>query len=105
MVSTSGWNAILRAPLVQDRVGHSVIFPERYEEEFEDLFEKRRPPRNPSVYVCAQRVCHGLSWEAHEPLFLMSNAPPVADGCDYAELRTRTLERAPAGVVVWERSR
>jgi len=104
VVSTSGWTAIVRAPIVEDRVGHSVIFPDRYEEEFEDLFEKRRPPRNPSVYVCAQRVCHALSWDAHEPLFLMTNAPAVDGELDYAALRARTLQRAPAGVVVWERS-
>jgi len=53
-----------------------VLFPESYLDEFADLFDHDRPPRTPTVYVCAQERAHGRAgWREHEPLFVMANAP------------------------------
>jgi 1-hydroxycarotenoid 3,4-desaturase len=78
--STSGWNAIVRAA-VADRAAHTVLFPATYGDEFVDLFDRRRVPRDPALYVCAQRLAHAREgWPGEEPLFLMVNAPPVGAG-------------------------
>lgn len=75
--SMSGFNAIYRARLPETpRPAHAVLFPKRYREEFEDIFDRDRPPRDPTVYLCAQSVCHRRAhWEDAEPLFVMANAP------------------------------
>jgi 1-hydroxycarotenoid 3,4-desaturase len=114
--STSGWTAIVRAAGRDDRVAHTVLFPRDYEREFVDLFDARRVPEDPTVYVCAQRVCHRRDgWGAEEPLFVMVNAPPVGEAPEDAELAVRlgaqVLERLRgAGLadasarVVWSRT-
>lgn len=72
----SGWNAIIKARRLPDRPAHQVLFPEIYLEEFKDIFERDRPPKDPTVYVCAPEKAHGTpGWEDHEPLFVMANAP------------------------------
>lgn len=74
--SMSGYNAVFRARR-RPRAPHTVIFPADYGAEFADIFDRDRPPRDPTVYVCAQEACHGRSgWPEHEPLFVMANAPP-----------------------------
>lgn len=74
--SMSGWNAIMRADASRERAPHTVLFPERYVEEFEDIFDHGRPPREPTVYMCAQSRSHGRAgWEDGEPVFVMANAP------------------------------
>lgn len=74
--STSAWNGILRARRGAPRAPHTVLFPERYEDEFADLFDHDRPPRAPTVYLCAQSRAHARDgWEDHEAVFLMVNAP------------------------------
>ncbi len=77
--SMSGWNGVLKA---RRRVGpharppHEVLFPADYREEFIDIFDRDRPPSDPTVYLCAQEACHGRpGWPEHEPLFVMANAP------------------------------
>jgi len=67
----------------QPRVAHTVIFPPRYEQEFEDIFDHRRVPAHPTIYACDQRQCHlRASWPSHSPLFAMVNAPALAPDYD-----------------------
>ena len=79
-LSAATWSMVARArgfPLVR----HSVFFSSDYAAEFEDLFEHRRPPIEPTVYVCAQdrpaRDAEPLNDE--ERLFCLINAPPDGD--------------------------
>lgn len=75
--SMSGWVGIVRARRHgDDLAGHTVLFPSDYDPEFRDVFDHDRPPRDPTVYVCAQERAHGRTgWADHEPLFVMANAP------------------------------
>lgn len=74
--SMSGWTAALRAARRPDRMPHEVIFPADYDAEFADIFDRDRPPAAPTVYLCAQERCHGLTgWTDAEPIFVMANAP------------------------------
>jgi 1-hydroxycarotenoid 3,4-desaturase len=82
--SMSAWVGILRARRRaggERRVAHTVLFPDRYLEEFADIFDRDRPPAEPTVYLCAQEACHDRAgWADHEPVFLMANAPALRDG-------------------------
>lgn len=121
--SMSGYTAVVRARRRTGdaaRVAHTVLFPARpYTEEFADIFDRDRPPAEPTVYLCAQEPCHGRAgWPEHEPVFVMANAPPEPaegrprrDPAIWAALRDRLLARAAgAGLldagdsVVWERT-
>lgn len=117
-VSMSAWTAIVRAERVPtaERRAHTVLFPEAYEREFVDIFDRNRPPRDPTLYLCAQEKAHGRSgWRTSEPLFVMANAPPEpvsgeSDG-DWDRLKEHTLRRLRAADVltdddeiVWERT-
>ncbi len=74
--STSAWNAILKARAPALTAPHTVLFPEDYEQEFADLFDRERPPADPTLYLCAQSRAHGRSgWSDAEPVFVMVNAP------------------------------
>jgi 1-hydroxycarotenoid 3,4-desaturase len=73
--SMSGYTAIYRARR-RPRAPHTVLFPHDYDAEFSDIFDRQRPPREPTVYVCSQEACHGRAgWADDEPLFIMANAP------------------------------
>lgn len=113
--STSGWTCVVRAKR-RPRVAHAVLFPADYDAEFVDLFDRRAPPADPTVYACAQRVAHGRAgWADAEPVFLMANAPAEGDEptdpAVWARLRGAVLGKAiAAGLVdaddpvVWERT-
>jgi len=114
--SMSGYNLVLRARR-RERAPHTVLFPTDYDAEFVDIFDRDRPPREPTVYLCAQEVCHGRpGWPDHEPLFVMANAPPEpADGERPEEawhaLRRIVVDRLlearliePDDAAVWERT-
>ena len=115
--SMSGWTAVLRAARGEPRVAHTVLFPTDYEAEFADIFDADRPPRDPTVYLCAQEACHGRTgWSDGEPVFVMANAPAEPrEGSrpetTWTDLRATVLGRihgaglaSPADAVVWERT-
>ncbi|HET6763418.1 MAG TPA: phytoene desaturase family protein [Longimicrobiaceae bacterium] len=118
--STSGWVAIVRARRragTDARVAHTVAFPADYPGEFADLFDRGRPPADPTVYLCAQEACHGRTgWTDDEPVFVMANAPAEPDGdarpaAVWDALRAAVLRRMDASglrtagdEIVWERT-
>ncbi|WP_277468177.1 MULTISPECIES: phytoene desaturase family protein [unclassified Paenibacillus] len=64
---------------------HTVFFPEQYEPEFTDIFDKRRPPQNPAVYVCYSGYSEpGMAPVDGSNLFILANAPYLNSGCDWA---------------------
>jgi 1-hydroxycarotenoid 3,4-desaturase len=77
--SMSGWTAVARARRRTGgdrRAAHTVLFPDVYLREFEEIFDHDRCPTEPTVYLCAQEHAHGRTgWADHEPVFLMANAP------------------------------
>jgi len=116
--SMSAWTAVLRASRrdTAERRAHTVLFPDDYEREFADIFDGERPPRDPTVYLCAQEKAHGRSgWPDSEPLFAMTNAPPQPDGSSressWLRFRRRVVDRLretdlvdEGDSVVWERT-
>lgn len=115
--SMSGWTGALRAARQTDRLPHEVLFCEDYDAEFADIFDRDRPPADPTVYLCAQERCHGLAgWPEAEPVFVMANAPAEpAVGARDDDVWTRlesAVERriraaglwADGDALVWRRS-
>ena len=116
--SMSGYTAIVKAERREaPRVAHTVLFPDDYEAEHADIFDRERPPEEPTVYLCAEEACHRRrGWKAHEPVFVMANAPaePRAGARDEAAwhaLRERVMGRlieaglvASDDAIVWERT-
>jgi 1-hydroxycarotenoid 3,4-desaturase len=113
-LSMSAHTGIIRAPRTSPaRTAHTVIFPEDYDAEFSDIFDKRRIPLDPTVYVCAQEACHERpGWTEDEPLFCMINAPALEDFTDQeptlslqarimSQLRAQGITDNDASIVWW----
>ncbi len=64
-----------RAPL--ELLHHNVFFSRDYQREFEELVAERRPPSDPTVYLCADDRVPGTPAAAQERCFLLTNAPPL----------------------------
>ena len=59
---------------------HNVFFSRDYDAEFDDIRLRDRPPRRPTVYVCAQdREGGGSPPDGPERLLLLVNAPANGD--------------------------
>jgi phytoene desaturase len=80
---------------------HTVYFSSDYEREFTELFDERRFPDDPTVYVSApSRTDPALAPGGGETLFIMANAP-ANDGAwsadDTARARERVFKRLTKG--------
>lgn len=60
---------------------HTVFFSDDYKAEFDDVFDHRRPPLKPTVYVCAQDrdAADGPPPQGPERLLVLINAPATGD--------------------------
>ena len=80
---------------------HTVYFSEDYRTEFAQLFDERRFPRDPTVYVCApSRTDASTAPEGCETLFVMANAPAADAPWDEGQVndaRARVFERLTKG--------
>jgi phytoene dehydrogenase-like protein len=96
--SMSGSTAILRAARrsgPEQRVAHTGVFPDNYEREHADIFDKQKAPEDPTVYLCAQEVCHQVKgWPDHEPVFMMCNAPALSPDSDESPSAAAVIEKA-----------
>jgi 1-hydroxycarotenoid 3,4-desaturase len=82
------WLAVARpAPL--ELAHHNVFFSADYAREFEELVDERRPPADPTVYLCA---------EDHERFFFLTNAPPLDERGEAVDW-TREAPEARARIV------
>jgi phytoene desaturase len=80
---------------------HSIYFSSDYAQESRQLFDERRFPDDPTVYVNApSRTDRSVVPGEGEALFVMANAPADADGwteTDVAEARRRVFDRLRKG--------
>src|SRR3712207_2730001 len=80
---------------------HTVYFSADYRREFAELFDERRFPADPTVYVSApSRTDPALAPDGGETVFIMANAP-ADEGAwpadDAARARARAFERLAKG--------
>lgn len=72
---------------------HNVWFPEKYDEEFDDIFGRRpRPVRDPTIYACVPDDPLMRPDADHESWFILVNAPRHGDGSG------RTVDWSAPGV-------
>lgn len=80
---------------IQSMHHHTVFFSSDYRNEFTDIFERRRFPEEPTVYVSAPSLAdRSLTPENGEALFVMANAPATGEDnwdTQLCELRSRIL--------------
>ncbi|GHO87870.1 phytoene desaturase [Dictyobacter formicarum] len=82
---------------------HNIFFSDDYPAEFVDLFERKLPLRNPTIYVCATTQTDASQAPAgHENLFILVNAPYLTshsnwqrDAPAYRDLVLDALARYP----------
>lgn len=118
-LSMSAWTAVIRASRrpADERPAHTVVFPERdYLEEFADIFDRKCPPKLPTIYLSAGEKAHGVDgWDDEEPIFVMINTPPVDPGkknsMDWQKYEQKILRRLrklglidSGDSVVWRRT-
>lgn len=74
---------------------HNVFFSKDYAAEFRDLFEARRLPLQPTIYVCAQdRGDTETAADGPERLMVLANAPATGDTHDFNAAEIAACERA-----------
>ncbi|HEX3388109.1 MAG TPA: phytoene desaturase family protein [Streptosporangiaceae bacterium] len=84
---------------------HNVVFSRDYRAEFADIFDRRRPPADPTIYLgCPAAQDPATAPPGHESLTLLANVPAGSprswdrSAADYAELLLGKLDAAGLGV-------
>ncbi len=73
---------------------HNIFFSVDYRAEFDDLFVRHVPQRNPTVYICASSRSDPTQAPAgHENLFVLVNAPYLTEGSDWQRDASAYRER------------
>jgi phytoene dehydrogenase-like protein len=54
---------------------HNVLFPKDYDQEFEDIFNRKVPVADPTIYICAPNDDAMVKHPGHEAWFVLVNAP------------------------------
>jgi len=63
---------------------HTILFPADYDAEFDDVFARRRPVRDPTLYLSASaRSDPSQAPRGGENLFVLANAPTHGHGLDW----------------------
>ncbi len=73
-------------------VHHNVFFDADYRSEFDDVFKRRRMPRNGAVYVCAQDRADDDAPRDVERLLCLVNAPPEGNSGPFPPNEVRSCE-------------
>ena len=91
---------------------HTILFPRDYDAEFDDVFVRRRPARDPTLYVSVSSVTDpSEAPDGGENWFVLANAPSGTRGVDWGAEEERVLallaERGldPGGRIVARSSR
>ena len=58
---------------------HTVLFPHDYDQEFDDLFTRKRACEDPTIYICAPNDPHMAPDDNHEGYSILVNAPRHGD--------------------------
>jgi len=66
---------------------HNIFFPDNYDSEFIDIFDRKKPVQDPAIYICAPRDETMVRHAGHEAWFVLVNAPrhdaSGSDGFDW----------------------
>ena len=87
--SLSGLSMLIgAAKTFPDLVHHNVFFPEKYEQEFSDLFDHKQPVSDPAIYICYSGYSEpDRAPAAKSNLFVLVNAPYLTKGMDWSAVK------------------
>jgi phytoene desaturase len=54
---------------------HNIFFPDDYDAEFVDIFDRKEPVQDPTIYLCAPQDETMVKHPGHEAWFILVNAP------------------------------
>jgi len=54
---------------------HNIFFPNDYDAEFGDIFDRKQPVQDPTIYLCAPQDESMVKHSGHEAWFVLVNAP------------------------------
>ena len=54
---------------------HNIFFPKDYDAEFVDIFDRKQPVQDPTIYLCAPNDESMVRHPGHEAWFVLVNAP------------------------------
>lgn len=85
--SLSGFSLLLGLRGKSDLSHHTVLFPEDYEAEFDEIFRDRIPVSDPAIYICNPGDERMVPNQSSESWFVLVNAPrhEPSQGCDWNE--------------------
>jgi len=67
-----------------DLLHHTILFPADYDAEFDDVFARRRPVRDPTLYLSvSSRTDPSQAPAGGENMFVLANAPTHGRGLDW----------------------
>ncbi|WP_046212824.1 phytoene desaturase family protein [Paenibacillus wulumuqiensis] len=87
--SLSGFVTLAGVPQQYDQLlHHTVFFPEQYEPEFQSIFGQKKPPVQPTLYICHSGYSEPeLAPPGGSNLFILANAPYISDQWNWQEQR------------------
>jgi phytoene desaturase len=63
---------------------HNIFFSDDYKAEFDAIFKRKRPAKNPTIYICStSRTDETQAPNGHENLFVLINAPYTNSRIDW----------------------
>ena len=62
---------------------HNVYFPEDYDAEFDDIFQRKVPVNDPTIYICAPNDSDMVKGSNKEAWFVLVNAPRHEPGAGW----------------------
>lgn len=85
--SCSGFIMMLGVRGVHEELKHhNIFFSADYREEFKDIFERKQPPTDPTVYVAiTSKTDPDHAPAGAENWFILVNAPPLSSTLDWSE--------------------
>ena len=76
--SLAGFSLLLGLRPSENATGlshHNIFFPENYDAEFVDIFDRKQPVQDPTIYLCAPQDESMVKHPGHEAWFILVNAP------------------------------
>ena len=76
--SLAGFSLLLGLRPSENATGlshHNIFFPDDYDAEFVDIFDRKQPVQDPTIYLCAPQDESMVKDPGHEAWFVLVNAP------------------------------
>ncbi|STY44638.1 Diapolycopene oxygenase [Listeria grayi] len=73
---------------------HNIFYPQNYEREFQELFEKRLPVCEPAIYICNSSTSDPhLAPAGMSNLFVLVNAPALTEATDWEGIKAAYAQK------------